>query len=259
MTDQPNPRPMPYQPVSTDQPDRLAPYQTVSTAQPDRRIADDVHVDDVMREHGRAVDDGLSDYARRTHATRHGLDDDPGEGAQDEDDSERDPTLDGLRGFVHASVDTALDVAESVFKFAGAMLGTLTSASREAPSSRSSGSAVSSAGDDRRHGPGPSLLEISPGSPGTSVTGRMEVVNSTRDYMDAISPKCDVLVGTGGRSIAGHCISFVPRITDVRPNDAQEFTVTVQIPDAAKRGSYSGLITVTGHPAVRLLVHLDVN
>ena len=138
----------------------------------------------------------------------------------------------------------------------GALLGTITSPSREPGSSRRD---AFSATEPRRGMPGLALLEMNPGAPGSSVTGRMEVVNSTREYMDAISPKCDVLVGTGGRSIPGHCVSFVPRITDVKPNDGQQFIITIHIPDSARRGSYSGLITVTGHPAVRLLVHLDVN
>ena len=235
-------------------PDRSIQYQP-STTQPERQDADTPVEDDVVADHDQTFTEGLNDYSRRMRAAQ-GESNESGEASEDDDESTNGPTLDGLRHFVHAGVDTALDVAESLVKFAGALLGTITSPSRESGSSRRD---AFSATEPRHNVPGLALLEMNPGAPGSSVTGRMEVVNSTREYMDAISPKCDVLVGTGGRSIPGHCVSFVPRITDVKPNDGQQFIITIQIPESAGRGSYSGLITVTGHPAVRLLVHLDVN
>ena len=235
-------------------PDRSIQYQPPTT-QPERQDADARVEDDVVAEHNRTFNEGLNDYSRRMRAAQGDSDESEEVGATD-DESTNGPTFDGLRHFVHAGVDTALDVAESLVKFAGALLGTITSPSREPGSSR--GDAFS-ATEPRRSMPSLALLEMNPGAPGSAVTGRMEVVNSTREYMDAISPKCDVLVGTGGKSIPGHCVSFVPRITDVKPNDGQQFIITIQIPESVRRGSYSGLITVTGHPAVRLLVHLDVN
>ena len=235
-------------------PDRSIQYRPTTT-QPARQDAETPVEDDVVAEHHRTFNEGLNDYSRRMRAAQ-GDFGESDKASEADDESINGPTFDGLRHFVHAGVDTALDVAESLVKFAGALLGTITSPSGEPGSSRED---AFSATEPRRGMPNLALLEMNPGAPGSAVTGRMEVVNSTREYMDAISPKCDVLVGTGGKSIPGHCVSFVPRITDVKPNDGQQFIITIQIPESARRGSYSGLITVTGHPAVRLLVHLDVN
>ncbi len=210
---------------------------------------------DVVGDHRRASDDAVQSHRRRTQAGQTGSEHESTSRNVD-DESEAEPTLDGLRGLIHAGVDQAMDVAESLFKMAGDLLGTVTTTARQTSSHRSESSSQS---DSDHRETGLLLLAMNPGAPGSSVTGRMEVVNSTRDYLDAISPKCDVLVGTGGKSIPGHCVSFVPRIADVEPHSSQQFTVTIQIPDSAKRGAYSGLVTVTGHPAVRLLVHLDVN
>lgn len=222
----------------------------------DDSVENDSMEDDATTEHRNSVDDELRRHRHRTPASQAGTDRENGSSSSTSDDSEPEPTLDGLRGFVHASVDSALDVAESLVKIAGGLLNTLTTTARQTTSYRSESPSPS---DTKHADPGLLLLDMNPGSPGSSVTGRMEVINSTRDFLDSISPKCDVLVGTGGRSIPGHSVTFVPRIADVKPHTNQQFTVTIAIPDSTKRGTYSGLITVVGHPAVRLLVHLDVN
>lgn len=230
---------------------------TYQSPEQERRERPDIHQPadtDVVGDHRRASDDAVQSHRRRTQAGQTGSEHEST--SRIDDESEAEPTLDGLRGLIHAGVDSAMDVAESLFKMAGDLLGTVTATARQTSAHRSESSSQS---DPDHPGTGLLLLEMNPGAPGSSVTGRMEVVNSTRDYLDAISPKCDVLVGTGGKSIPGHCVSFVPRIADVEPHRSQQFTVSIQIPDSAKRGTYSGLVTVTGHPAVRLLVHLDVN
>ena len=241
----------------TDQPTPDLPTTNQSPGE-ERRERPDTYQSaegDVIGDHLRAADDAVQSHRRRTQAGQTGSEHESTSRKVD-DESEAEPTLDGLRGLIHAGVDSAMDVAESLFKMAGDVLGTVRTTARQTSSHRSESP---SRFDSKLPEPGLLLLEMNPGAPGSSVTGRMEVVNSTRDYLDAISPKCDVLVGSGGKSIPGHCVSFVPRIADVEPHSSQQFTVTIQIPDSAKRGTYSGLVTVTGHPAVRLLVHLDVN
>lgn len=212
--------------------------------------------EDPVDVHRQATDDALGRYGRSSWTSQESAKNESRPSSSADDDSEHGPQLDSLRGLVHASVDTALDIAESLLKMAGGLLDTLTSTARQSSMRYTS----ASSGSESRHAePDLLLLEMNPGAPGSSVTGRMEVVNSTRDYLDAISPKCDILVGTGGKSIPGHCVTFVPRIADVAPHSPQQFIVTIEIPGSAKRGTYNGLITVVGHPAVRLLVHLDVD
>ena len=164
------------------------------------------------------------------------------------------PDGDEARRYLHKALDAGLDFAAVMLRLAGEMTQPLRRRGGLEPSTASGGADAS--GDAQQVGL--SVLDLPSGTPGQPVTGRLEIANTTVDWMDAISPHCDCLVGTGGATIDGHAISFAPRMVNVAPRKTQVVSMTVDVPTRAKRGRYTGLVTLAGHPNTRLLVRLDV-
>jgi hypothetical protein len=103
----------------------------------------------------------------------------------------------------------------------------------------------------------PAVLRLGSVSPGDTASKRFVVRNDSLDTIDAMSLRCDGLFALAGRRIPGESVRFTPPTVDVAPRGTAQVECTVNVPAAAKRGSYTGLIE-TGRTGVQLLVSLAV-
>src|SRR4051812_32424287 len=95
-------------------------------------------------------------------------------------------------------------------------------------------------------------------SPGRSASALFTVRNDSLETIDVMPLRCDGLFATGGAHIPGRRVSFRPATVGVAPRGTAAVECHVDVPDAAKRGSYTGLIEAAGSPGVQLLVKLEV-
>jgi len=104
----------------------------------------------------------------------------------------------------------------------------------------------------------PTALMLGSVSPGRSVSKPFDVRNDSLDTVDAMPLRCDGLFGDAGRHIAAGDITFDPVSVTVMPQGSAEVRCTVAVPEAATRGTYTGLITASDRTGVQLLVSLRV-
>jgi len=95
-------------------------------------------------------------------------------------------------------------------------------------------------------------------SPGQATAKTFDVRNDGLDTIDAMTLRCDGLFGVGDRRIAARSIRFTPSEVHVLPRGTTTVECTVNVPAAAKRGTYTGLIAASGYAGVQLLVSLTV-
>jgi hypothetical protein len=103
----------------------------------------------------------------------------------------------------------------------------------------------------------PVALMLPPVSPGGATSKRFDVRNASLATIDAMTVRCDGLFARGGSRIPGTRIRFTPPTVDVAPHGTAEVECTVDVPAAATRGTYTGLIE-TDRTGVQLLVSLTV-